>query len=357
MRPFNSIGAEEVLAASMAVFEGPLSGYVATRSLGGPKVCELERRWSETFKVLHSVACNSGTSGLLAACMAIGIKPDDEVIVSPYTMSATAAAPKVLGAKIVWCDINPYTYTMDHTLVERLITKKTKAVIVTNLFGQAAHLRLLRAICDKKGLFLIEDNAQAIFASEYDKLCGSVGHMGVFSLNVHKHLQAGEGGIVVTSDPDLDRKLREAINHGEMREGILGLNLRMTEVTAAIAAMQLQRARPIMKSRLEFATELSNEVLRRRLPINEPFARPECGHAYYCWAGLLKEPCERELPHPWRRGYMKPLYHLKALERDRISLPVVERIEKNLVLVEICAFDPAHDEIALMVKQLGDIIK
>jgi len=356
MKPFNSIGRYEVSAASDVIMNGVLSGYLATEPSGGFEVRRLEADWARTFRTDHDVACNSATSGLFAACLAAEIIPGDEVIVSPYTMSATAAAPKMLGAKLVWCDINPWTYTMDYGLCEKLITKRTRAIIVTNLFGMPAHLSALRAIADAHKIFLIEDNAQAIFASERNELCGTIGHMGVFSLNVHKHLQVGEGGIVVTRDPDLDRKLRDAVNHGEMRGGILGLNLRMTEVTAAMAREQLRRAPEIMKSRLEFAVELEREVQRQGLWITTPFIRPEASHAFYVWGAQLKRDVEKVLPPPWKRGYMRPLYHLKALEADHVHLEVVERVESKMVLVEICAHDPSHDEIVTMVQDLGELL-
>ena len=356
MKPFNSIGRYEVSAASDVIMNGVLSGYLATEPTGGFEVRRLEADWARTFRTDHAVACNSATSGLFAACLAAEIIPGDEVIVSPYTMSATAAAPKMLGAKLVWCDINPWTYTMDVAKAEKLITKRTRAIIVTNLFGMPAHLSAFRAIADKHKIFLIEDNAQAIFASERNELCGTIGHMGVFSLNVHKHLQVGEGGIVVTRDGDLDRKLRDAINHGEMRDGILGLNLRMTEVTAAMARIQLNRAAEIMESRLRFAVELEREVQRQKLWITTPFIRPEASHAFYVWGAQLKRDVEKVLPPPWKRGYMRPLYHLKALEAGHVSLPVVERVESKMVLMEICAHDPSHDEIVTMVRDLGGVL-
>ena len=356
MKPFSSIGRYEVSAASDVIMNGVLSGYLATEPTGGFEVRRLEADWARTFRTDHAVACNSATSGLFAACLAAEIIPGDEVIVSPYTMSATAAAPKMLGAKLVWCDINPWTYTMDVAKAEKLITKRTRAIIVTNLFGMPAHLSAFRAIADKHKIFLIEDNAQAIFASERNELCGTIGHMGVFSLNVHKHLQVGEGGIVVTRDGDLDRKLRDAINHGEMRDGILGLNLRMTEVTAAMARTQLNRAAEIMESRLRFAVELEREVQRQKLWITTPFIRPEASHAFYVWGAQLKRDVEKVLPPPWKRGYMRPLYHLKALEAGHVSLPVVERVESKMVLMEICAHDPSHDEIVTMVEDLGGVL-
>src|SRR5258705_13001728 len=229
MKRFNTIDTKEILAASLTVQEAaddhsPLSGYLGSKSFGGTWCTVLEAAWRERFGVKHAIAVNSATSGLLAACMAVGIEHNDEVIVSPYTMSATAAAPKILGAKIVFADIEDETFCIDPVEVSNAITPMTKAVIATNLFGHPAHLHELREICDNRGVWLIEDNAQAIFAKQDGVYTGTIGHIGVFSLNVHKHLQVGEGGVCVTNNSDLAKKLREAMNHGEMRGGILGLN-------------------------------------------------------------------------------------------------------------------------------------
>src|SRR3974390_873920 len=117
----------------------PLSGYLADNPLGGKWCQQLEAEWCKKFGVKCAVPVNSATSGLLASCMAVGIRSDDEVIVSPWTMSATAAAPAVLGAKIIFADINPSTFTIDPSCIAAKITPRTKAVIVTNLFGQPAH--------------------------------------------------------------------------------------------------------------------------------------------------------------------------------------------------------------------------
>src|SRR6202043_3689849 len=110
----------------------------------------------------------------------------------------------------------------------------------------------------------------------------------------------------------LARKLREAMNHGEMRGGILGLNLRMTEVTAAMARVQLKKAPEIMKSRKHLAERLSYEVLQQDIPIKWPSRRENCVHSFYCWAGLLKEEPKGDIPAPFRRGYLHPLYRLPA---------------------------------------------
>src|SRR3974390_2980594 len=113
----------------------PLSGYIAENPEGGQWCQTLEANWQRKFGVNYAIAMNSATSGLLASCMAIGIKSDDEVIIFPWTMRATAAGPAVLGAKIVFADINPSTFTIDPSCIAAKITPRAKAVIVTNLFG------------------------------------------------------------------------------------------------------------------------------------------------------------------------------------------------------------------------------
>lgn len=353
LKHFTSIGDEEAKEAIRVIDSGPLSGYIGSNDMGGMYCRLLERDWMTTFGVKHAVAVNSATSGLLAACMAVGVEHGDEVIVSPYTMSATAAAPKILGATLKWADIEPDTFSMDPVDVANLITHRTKAVIVTNLFGHPAHLQELRDICDAQGVYLIEDNAQSIFAQEHDKYAGTIGHIGVFSLNVHKHLQVGEGGICVTNNDTLASKLREAMNHGELRNGIIGLNLRMTEVTAAMARAQLDKAPAIMNSRIHIGKKLTEQVIAQDLCVGPPVIRQDCTHSFYVWSGILFEEPSMPLPYPFKRGYLKPLYHLPAFKSQQESLPVVEGIEKNIVLVEVCSIDPTDDEICEMVEDLG----
>lgn len=352
MKLFNTIGAEERVATEEVFDSGlPLSGYVGSSPIPGRSCFNLENNWARTFRVKHAVAVNSATSGLLAACMAIGVEPGDEVIVSPYTMSATAAAPHVLGAKLVWADIEPETYTLDPVEVANKITRKTKAVIVTNLFGHPARLHELRGICDDAGVYLIEDNAQAIFATEQKKYAGTIGHIGVFSLNVHKALQVGEGGICVTSSDDLNTKLRAAMNHGEMRGSIVGLNLRMTEITAAMAIEQLEKSEQIVGSRRFFWHELTLQCIEQRVPIKTPYLRGDCFISPYVWGAQLVEEPKKPIPTPFRRGYLRPLYEIKAF-RSPDLLPVTEEVERNMILLELCSIDPTDQEIKEMVQEL-----
>jgi dTDP-4-amino-4,6-dideoxygalactose transaminase len=317
-----------------------LSGYLAENPLGGEWCQKLEADWCAKFGVSHAVAVNSATSGLLASCMAIGVKPGDEVIVPAWTMSATAAAPAVLGAKIVFADIDVF-FTLDPQSVEKAITKKTKAVIVTNLFGQAAQLKQLRTICDRHEIFLIEDNAQAILAKEGSRYTGTIGHMGVFSLNVHKHIQTGEGGVVVTDDGLLSISLRGAMNHGETRSGPPGLNLRMTELTAMMACSELDRVEYAVLEARQHAKTIK-EILNGSQNVWYFPERDGCVHSYYCLPVGCRDEFHVRLQEIGLRKYLRPLYELPAFMGTK--LPEVEQAWRNVLLIELC-HNPELDHI------------
>src|SRR5262249_14347699 len=159
-----------------------------------------EEAFCERFAIAHAVSVNSATSGLHSAVVASLAGLGDEVIVPPYTMSATATCVAMVNATPIFADIRPDTFCLDPEDVRRKISPRTKAIIGVNLFGQAAPLRALRKLADQHGLILIEDNAQAPGAVTDGVPTGTIGHMGVFSLNCHKTIQCGEGGVVVTRD-------------------------------------------------------------------------------------------------------------------------------------------------------------
>jgi len=199
--------------------------------------------------VKHTVSMNSATSGLFAAMGAVGIGPGDEVIVPPYTMSATAMAPLIYGGIPVFADIEEKTFGLDPAAVRKAVTPRTKAIIAVNLFGHPARLDELLEIAKERHLFLVEDNAQGPLAEDQGRYAGTLGHIGVFSLNYHKHIHTGEGGMCVTQDDDLALRLQLIRNHGENAVGpletsdltnLIGFNFRMTEIQAAIGIEQLK---------------------------------------------------------------------------------------------------------------------
>ena len=327
----------------------PLSGYIGGVPSQGYWVNELSDNWRATFGCGFAVPCNSGTSGLLAACMAAGIGAGDEVWVSTYTMSATATCAMILGANVKFIDIHPDYFTLQGSAS----SKWPKAIIVTNLFGCAAPLKALRETCDILNIILIEDNAQAPFATCDGKFTGTWGHMGVFSLNVHKHIQCGEGGVVVTDDPLLADRLEGAINHGELATGSnrnndrIGLNLRMAEPIAAIACAQLKKGIALVKGRIDLADAITS-LFRSVSFVDPPAKRVREVHAYYLWAGKINVPSARHVREafvsrlqkrgaPFRIGYA-PLLH-QLFEHD-YTLPVSEEIEhERLFTFEICGYD------------------
>lgn len=357
---------------------GSLSGFYGNwgpEFLGGPEVRAFECEWAARFQVPFAISVNSAASGLFAAMGAIGISPGDEVIVPPYTMSATAMAPLIYGGIPVFVDIEPSTFCLDVDQVVRAITPKTKAVLAVNLFGHPAELSLLRKLTRNRGIYLVEDNAQAPLASEDGHYAGTVGDIGVFSLNYHKHIHTGEGGICVTRDPELALRLQAIRNHAENivepapiqdLTNMIGYNYRMTELSAAVGRAQLKRIDRLVFERQELAEALS-EGLSGLEGISVPHVRPNCRHVYYVWAarlgadlGIRREIFSEALQQagfPHFNGYVRPLYLLPTFQK-RIAVgragwpftlterqygqglcPVTEQMyAKELICFETCAY-------------------
>ena len=338
---YNSIGKDEIAQVNQVLNSGNLSGFYGSAReefYGGTKVKEFEDNWKEKFKVNYAISVNSNTTGLIAALGAIGISPGDEVIVPPYTMSATAICPLIYGGIPVFVDIDDKTFCLDPVLVEKSITEKTKAIIVVNLFGHPAKLKELADIAKKYNLFLIEDNAQAPLASEGGHLTGTVGHIGVFSLNYHKHIHTGEGGICVTNDEVLAEKMALIRNHAENVtepfgisdiSNLIGFNFRLTEMSAAVGIAQLNKIDKHVSARESAANELTSKL--KNIPgITVPYVRSGCRHVYYLWSFLFDSDvwgCSRALflkafseeGLSLIEGYVSPLYLLPTFQK-RIAI-------------------------------------
>ncbi|MGH6661884.1 MAG: DegT/DnrJ/EryC1/StrS family aminotransferase [Rhodospirillales bacterium] len=377
---YPSMGKAEEDAVREVVRSGVLSGFYGSPGpefMGGPKVKALEAAWAKRYGVRHAVTVNSATSGLVAAMGAIGLGPGDEVILPPWTMSATAMAPLAYGGIPVFADVEGQTFCIDPESVIANITPKTRAILAVNLFGHPAALKRLRTLADDRGLYLIEDSAQAPFASEDGRRAGTVGHIGVYSLNFHKHIHSGEGGVCVTDDARLADRLRMIRNHGEnsaaeMAKGdltnLVGFNLRMTELSAAVALVQLANIDAHVARREKLAKALSDGT-RDLAGWTVPAERHGSRHNYYAWlvrfdadvVGVSRELFSKALIAEGFLhfiGYVAPLYRLpvfrqrRAIGRDGFPFtlsdrtyedglcPVSERLhEREAVLFEPCAFD------------------
>lgn len=344
-----------------AAMRGGLSGYLGGEKRGGPMVCELEAAWAERFGIKHAVSCNSATSGLMAAAFAVGLKQYQGFAVSPYTMSATVAAPMFTGASPFFIDVEDQTFCMNP---ESGYLKHTnwKAVIITNLFGHPSRIQDMMVDLPESCM-VIEDNSQSPFAMERGCYAGTFGDIGVFSLNVHKHLHCGEGGICVTDSDELSEKLRAFINHGEMAGKAVGLNLRLPEVSAAIALAQLKRADEIIGGRIEQA-EAILEAIGEIPGLRPPIVREGCRHVFYAIPFLITPPCCDPLFYradfvknlqaegvPIVEGYVAPLYRLPAFSKFKRECQVAEELfDRRLFYFENCAWSPTKEQI----KQIGD---
>lgn len=287
-----TIGSEEERAVSRVIRSGVLSRFLGTWHedfYGGPEVREFEKEWAEYFNVKHAIAVNSATSALNCAIGAVGVGPGDEVIVSPYTMSASAVAPLVYNSIPIFADIEEDFFCLSPSSIEERITDRTKAIIVVDIFGQPYDADKINAIAKKHNLIVIEDCAQAPGALYNNKLAGTLGDIGIFSLNYHKHIHTGEGGVIVTNDDELADRIRLIRNHAEAvveAKGynslinMLGFNYRMTEIEAAIGREQLKKLPGLVDRRLKNVAYLAKEL--SKIPCLEPAkTRPGCKHTFY----------------------------------------------------------------------------
>ena len=209
---YNPIAIEEKSAAIKVIESGVLSKFLGTWSpdfFGGPKVQEFERLCESFFGIKHAVVVNSWTSGLIAAVGAIGIEPGDEVIVTPWTMCASATAILHWNAIPVFADIDPNTYCLDPKSIELNITPQTKAIMVVDIFGHSADMKSILAIAKEHNLKVISDTAQAPGAMYYGEYAGTLADIGGYSLNYHKTIQCGEGGIALTNNDKYIHRLMD----------------------------------------------------------------------------------------------------------------------------------------------------
>jgi len=337
---YNTIGAEEKKAVMDVMDSGILSGFLGAWSpefYGGKQVQKLEREWAAHFKIAHAVSVNSATTGLNVAVGATGVGPGDEVIVSPYTMTASVTCVLIYNAIPVFVDILPDTFCLDPEAVRRAITPRTKAIVVVDIFGHPFEADEIMAIARKHNLKVIEDAAQAYGASYKGRPAGTLADIGVFSLNVHKTINCGEGGVCVTDNEEFADRMRLIRNHAEKvveDKGIknianmIGYNYRMCEIEAAIASEQLKKVDFLAASRVENAEYLT-ERLKHFLGITPPVVRSGVRHGYYGYpirydasqTGVSRDlfvSALRAEGIPTDIGYVEPVY-LQPLYQQRVA--------------------------------------
>lgn len=295
---YNSFGRAETTAAKKVVSSGILSQFVGEWGDafdGGNYVKAFERAWAEHFRVKHAISVNSWTSGLIACVGAIDIQPGDEIILPPWTMSATVAAILHWNAIPVFADIEPDYFCIDPICIENKVTERTRAIIAVDIFGQSCETEAINIIAKKYNLRVITDAAQSPGALTNQKFSGTLGDIGGFSLNYHKHIHTGEGGVIVTNDDELAKKCRFIRNHAESSvvgsdehglSNMLGYNFRLGEIEAAIGLEQLKKLSRQVSSRQLVARRLTNG-LQGLKGLKLPKVRPKSTNVYYVYGCQL----------------------------------------------------------------------
>lgn len=271
-------------AALRDALEAAVGAQMASGSFVlGPAVAAFEAEVAAYLGAAHAVGVASGTDALKLALMAAGVGPGDEVITSPFTFIATAEAIAMVGARPVFVDIDPKTFNIDPSQIEAAVTPRTRAVIPVHLYGQAADLAAISALCEGLGLALIEDAAQAFGADLQGKKLGTWGRLGCFSFYPSKNLGAyGDGGLVVTDDEALAAALRRLRQHGHeggYRHGALGLNSRLDAIQAAVLRVKLPHLDGWSQARRAAARRYDR--LLAGLPLILPFEHGQGQHVYH----------------------------------------------------------------------------
>lgn len=340
-KPFSlrqTIAEKETKAAMDVMKKGDLSLFFGSPGeyfLGGPEVRGFEQKWAKKYGYKHGISVNSWTTGLMTAIGAVGVEPGDEVLCTPYSMSATSTSILFYGGIPVFVDIEPDTFNIDPAKLEEKITPRTRAIMLVHLFGHPANMDAIMKIARKHNLKVIEDAAHAPGAKYKGKYVGALGDIGGFSLNYHKHIHTGEGGLLVTNDDDLAQRSQLIRNHGENSiealklkdiSNVIGANYRMTEFQAAIGNVQMDLIEGYLEHRNKLASHFSKRIAEFE-GFTPPRIEADCTHSFYVYAikydqnvygvsrSKLVEAINAELPEAdhWERvgmieGYVRPLY-------------------------------------------------
>jgi dTDP-4-amino-4,6-dideoxygalactose transaminase len=257
----------------------------------GEEVAAFEREFADYSGAAHGIALNSGTSALHLAFLAAGIGSGDEVITVPHTFVATVAAIRYTGARAVFVDVDPVSYTMDPAKVEAAITPRTRAVVPVHLYGHPADMDPILEIARRRKLVVVEDAAQAHGARYKGRPVGSMGDLACFSFYPGKNLGAyGEGGLVTTSDPEHARVIRMLRDWGQDRKYhhvLAGYNYRMEGLQGAILRVKLRHLEKWTEARRAHAARYG--ALLADTGLGLPSEAPQCRHVYHVYAVRTRE--------------------------------------------------------------------
>jgi perosamine synthetase len=263
------VGDEEAAAVARVL----ASGWV----MQGPEVAEFEKEFSKFVDAPHAAAVSSGTAALHLALLAVGVRAGDEVVTVSHSFIATANSVRLCGAKPRFVDIEPTTYNLDATLIERAIGPRTRAILCVHQMGMPCDVEAIVAIARRRGLAVVEDAACAAGSElrsgdQWQRLGRPHGDVACFSLHPRKLITTGDGGLVTTRDAAIDERVRAWRSHGT-RDGVYGMNYRMTDVQAAIGRVQLGRLPALVEERRRLVGALRERLRGVTLPVEPSWAR------------------------------------------------------------------------------------
>lgn len=278
-----TLGQEELALLQQAISSGTLT------STKGRFVHELETKFAAKLGVRHAYACASGTAAIHVAIAAIDPEPGEEIITSSITDMGALTPILYQGAIPVFAEVDPRTCNITAQSIERCLSDRTRAIVVTHLFGNPCEMKEIMELADSRGIPVIEDCAQALLAKYDDKFVGTIGRIGSFSLQQGKHITTGEGGLIVTNDEALAQRIFLLINKAwgygdaEPDHYFLALNYRMSELQGAVGAAQLGKLDSVVEKRISMAKSLDRKL--QDIPgIETPYVSPSSVHTYwkYC---------------------------------------------------------------------------
>ncbi|HEY4154875.1 MAG TPA: DegT/DnrJ/EryC1/StrS family aminotransferase [Puia sp.] len=358
MRPIQMVDLQGQYAGIKQQVDAAIHEVLETAAfINGKQVSEFSKNLSAYLKIPHVIPCANGTDALQIALMGLGLEPGDEVITPSFTFIATTEVVALLGLKPVFAEVDPKTFCLDPASVEKQITKKTKAIVPVHLYGQSAPMKEIMDIAGKYGLYVVEDNAQAIggdyhFPDGKSQKTGTIGTVGTTSFFPSKNLGAyGDGGALFTADESLADRFRMIANHGQKKRyyhELVGCNSRLDSLQAAVLNVKLPMLDNYILSRRK-AADAYDLALGSHPKIGIPYRAPYSNHVFHQYTILLKDADRNKLneylaskkipsmiyyPVPAHRQQMFAAFH-----SDRQKLEVTDWLTERVISL------PMHTEL------------
>jgi len=317
----------------------------------GPYTTRFEEDFARAIGTRHAVAVNSGTSGLHLAVRAIGLKPGDEMVTTPFSFVASANCAVFEGGKPVFADIDEKTYNIDPRLMKAVVTAKTKVLLPVHIFGQVCDMDPILKLAEKENLPIIEDACEAILAEYKGKKAGTFGKAAVFAFYPNKQMTTGEGGMITTDDAEVAAVCRSMANQGRADDGSwlnhvrLGYNYRMDEMSATLGWSQLKRIDSLIKGRERIAQKYTAR-LKRVEGVITPYVMPDARHTWFVYVIRVKEGIDRDrvMAMLKERGIQTknylPAIHLQKFYKDKFKytegdFPICEKVSASTIALPL----------------------